>query len=136
MSQITTISFTVNRNQLFDTLSKMNGDTSSLGQRLVESLLAEPKFSDQLGMGLYGVTYVPKTEIEIVWTIDRFGVDCAYVGEVKFAELRYSSSRRTHVVIYPMKGSSKNTFDYKIRTNAKKAAEREIRKFFKMLGVD
>lgn len=56
------VTFEVDPNQLFDTLAKMNGDTSALGQRLVSVLLAPPGFSEALGMAVYGVTVVEKED--------------------------------------------------------------------------
>lgn len=42
--------------QLFDMLSKMKGDTSAIGSRLVETLLsADVSLSTAIGLGVYGI---------------------------------------------------------------------------------
>lgn len=54
-----TVSFEVDTIKLFDTLQKMNGDMSSIGQRVIGALLAEPDFVEVLGMAVYGVVLLP-----------------------------------------------------------------------------
>lgn len=60
-----TIEFSVraDRTKLFDALRKMNGDTSALGTRIVQSLLGgEVSFADAVGMECYGVSMTEKKE--------------------------------------------------------------------------
>lgn len=58
MAKIYDVTLTVQSDVLFDTLNRMKGDTSALGQRLVEVLLAPENASaiTQIGMSIYGVT--------------------------------------------------------------------------------
>ncbi|WP_434733727.1 hypothetical protein NL154_05505 [Rhizobium sp. YTUHZ044] len=59
------ITFEVDKSELFDMLHKMNGDFSSLGVRLVEQLLqSDTSFLDALGIGVYGVSVVSRSEVE------------------------------------------------------------------------
>ena len=54
-----TVSFEVDTIKLFDSLKKLNGDMSHIGQRVVGALLAEPVFVELLGMAVYGVVLLP-----------------------------------------------------------------------------
>lgn len=50
-----TVTFRVDNTELFDALHKMNGDTGTLGARLVGVLLADSSFADRIGLAIYGV---------------------------------------------------------------------------------
>jgi len=55
------VTFDVDTGQLFDTLQKMNGDTSAIGERIVGVLLTgECPWRDEVGMAVYGITLHPK----------------------------------------------------------------------------
>lgn len=51
------ITIRVDSSELFDRLQDMKGDTTALGQRIVEALLTPDhvSFSGAIGMGVYGV---------------------------------------------------------------------------------
>lgn len=51
------ITLKVNQTQVFDTLHKMNGDCSALGQRLSEVCLAPANIGalDRVGLSIYGI---------------------------------------------------------------------------------
>lgn len=50
-----TVIFEVDTGQLFDMIAEVGGDMSSIGSRVIGSLLADPGFSDILGMAIYGI---------------------------------------------------------------------------------
>lgn len=56
----------VNRNVLFDALRKMEGDTSTVGCRLIECLLAEEvRFGDAIGLHIYGIELSPAAKPKV-----------------------------------------------------------------------
>ncbi|KEZ00116.1 hypothetical protein AI27_12670 [Sphingomonas sp. BHC-A] len=54
-----TVTFEVDTSLLFDTIKRLNGDMSAIGNRVVGAMLAEPDFVDVLGMACYGVHLLP-----------------------------------------------------------------------------
>ena len=49
------VTFVVDSVELFDRLHAMKGDTSALGTRLVECLLADAHWSTHIGLAIYGI---------------------------------------------------------------------------------
>jgi hypothetical protein len=59
------LTFEVDQIQLFDTLKKLDGDWSFLGNRLVEVMLGgEAGFRDAIGMAMYGITLVTEPQAQ------------------------------------------------------------------------
>lgn len=54
------VAFEVDQSQLFDTIQKMGGDCSMIGERIVGVLLSgEAPWREQLGMAVYGIQLWP-----------------------------------------------------------------------------
>lgn len=79
----TRLVFEVDNNVLFDTLQKMKGDTSAIGSRLVETMLAAQNvsLSTAIGMGFYGIEL-----LEAVPVLENIEVKTVAVGaNISFA---------------------------------------------------
>ena len=54
------LTFEVDTGALFDSVAKMNGDTSILGERLIGVMMTgQASFREQLGMSVYGISLLP-----------------------------------------------------------------------------
>lgn len=54
------VTFEVNTSELFDMLAKLEGNTDALGGRLVECLLEDCGYFQDVGLALYGITIIPQ----------------------------------------------------------------------------